>query len=94
MNARVEQALRSLNTGRREDVERALDTLQGIVYGFGMKVCGVREDAEDDVGCARREYRHFRAGKKRGNPRWQAGVPRLLVFGVNPQSRRYTSLEV
>ena len=28
-------------------MERALETLQGIVYGFGMKVCGTPEDAED-----------------------------------------------
>ena len=47
MNARVEQALTSLKSGKPEDVERALETLQEIVYGFGMKVCGVREDAED-----------------------------------------------
>jgi len=47
MNARVEQALASLNSGKAEEVERALETLQEIVYGFGMKVCGVREDAED-----------------------------------------------
>jgi RNA polymerase sigma-70 factor (ECF subfamily) len=47
MNARVEQALTSLKSGKPEDVERALGTLQETVYGFGMKVCGVREDAED-----------------------------------------------
>jgi len=47
MNARVEQALESLRSGKPGDVERALATLQETVYGFGMKVCGVREDAED-----------------------------------------------
>jgi len=47
MNARVEQALTRLKSGKPEDVERALETLQEIVYGFGMKLCGVREDAED-----------------------------------------------
>jgi RNA polymerase sigma-70 factor (ECF subfamily) len=47
MNARVEQALTSLKSGKPEDVERALEVLQEIAYGFGMKVCGVREDAED-----------------------------------------------
>jgi RNA polymerase sigma-70 factor (ECF subfamily) len=47
MNARVEQALACLKSGRPEDVDRALETLQEIVYGFGMKVCGVPEDAED-----------------------------------------------
>ena len=47
MNRQVEQALENLKSGRPEDVERALETLQETVYGFGMKVCGVREDAED-----------------------------------------------
>jgi RNA polymerase sigma-70 factor (ECF subfamily) len=47
MNSHVEQALASLKSGNPEDVERALETLQEVVYGFGMKVCGVREDAED-----------------------------------------------
>jgi DNA-directed RNA polymerase specialized sigma24 family protein len=47
MKARVEEALRSLKAGKPQDVERALATLQEVVYGFGMKVCGVREDAED-----------------------------------------------
>ena len=47
MNSQVEQALTSLKSGKLEDVEQALETLQEVVYGFGMKVCGVREDAED-----------------------------------------------
>jgi RNA polymerase sigma-70 factor (ECF subfamily) len=47
MIARVEQALERLKSGKPQDVERALETLQEIVYGFGMRVCGVREDAED-----------------------------------------------
>jgi RNA polymerase sigma-70 factor, ECF subfamily len=47
MNTRVEEALKGLRSGKPRDVERALETLQRIVYGFGMKVCGVREDAED-----------------------------------------------
>lgn len=47
MNTRVEEALKGLRSGKPHDVERALETLQKIVYGFGMKVCGVREDAED-----------------------------------------------
>ncbi|MGO8733145.1 MAG: RNA polymerase sigma factor [Terriglobia bacterium] len=47
MNSQVEQALASLKSGNPEDVERALKTLREVVYGFGMKVCGVREDAED-----------------------------------------------
>src|ERR1039458_7894768 len=47
MNLHVEQALVDLKSGKPEEVERALETLQGIVYGFGMKVCGTPEDAED-----------------------------------------------
>lgn len=47
MNAQIEQALEILKTGSREDAERALETLQGVVYGFGMKVCGRHEDAQD-----------------------------------------------
>jgi RNA polymerase sigma-70 factor, ECF subfamily len=47
MNSQVEQALTSLQSGNPDEVERALETLQGIVYGFGMKVCGKPEDAED-----------------------------------------------
>jgi len=47
MNTRVEEALKGLRSAKPHDVERALETLQKIVYGFGMKVCGVREDAED-----------------------------------------------
>lgn len=47
MNAQVEEALRTLKSGNRQDVERALETLQEVVYGFGMKVCGSHEDAQD-----------------------------------------------
>jgi RNA polymerase sigma-70 factor, ECF subfamily len=47
MNSQVEQALTGLRSGNPDDVEQALETLQGIVYGFGMKVCGTPEDAED-----------------------------------------------
>jgi RNA polymerase sigma-70 factor (ECF subfamily) len=47
MNTRVEEALQSLKSGKPGDVERALKTLQETVYGFGMRVCGVPEDAED-----------------------------------------------
>ena len=47
MNARIEEALKSLRSGNREDAERAIETLQGVVYGFGMKVCGSHEDAQD-----------------------------------------------
>jgi RNA polymerase sigma-70 factor, ECF subfamily len=47
MNLQVERALVDLKSGKPEEVERALETLQGVVYGFGMKVCGTPEDAED-----------------------------------------------
>jgi RNA polymerase sigma-70 factor (ECF subfamily) len=47
VNAQIEEALENLKSGNRQDAERALETLQGVVYGFGMKVCGTREDAQD-----------------------------------------------
>jgi len=47
VNTQIEQALKSLQTGSRQDAERAIETLQGVVYGFGMKVCGSHEDAQD-----------------------------------------------
>ena len=47
VNTQIEQALEILQSGNRQDAERALETLQGVVYGFGMKVCGSHEDAQD-----------------------------------------------
>jgi len=47
VNTQIEQALEILRSGNHQDVERALETLQGVVYGFGMKVCGSPEDAQD-----------------------------------------------
>jgi len=47
LNPQVEAALEILKSGNHEASERALETLQGVVYGFGMKVCGTHEDAED-----------------------------------------------
>ena len=47
MNNQIEQALEILKSGNRQEAERALETLQGVVYGFGMKVCGSHEDAQD-----------------------------------------------
>jgi RNA polymerase sigma-70 factor (ECF subfamily) len=47
VNAQIEEALQILKSGNRQDAERALETLQGVVYGFGMKVCGRHEDAQD-----------------------------------------------
>ena len=47
VNTQVEEALKILKSGNHDDAERALETLQGVVYGFGMKVCGSHEDAQD-----------------------------------------------
>jgi len=47
VNTQIEQALKILQSGNRQDFERALETLQVVVYGFGMKVCGSHEDAQD-----------------------------------------------
>ncbi len=47
MNHQVEQALEILKSGDPRGFEQALASLQSAVYGFGMKVCGNREDAED-----------------------------------------------
>jgi len=47
VNAQIEQAIEILRSGSPRDVEHALETLQGVVYGFGMKVCGSHEDAQD-----------------------------------------------
>ena len=47
MKAQIEEALEILKSGNRQDIEQALETLQGVVYGFGMKVCGSHEDAQD-----------------------------------------------
>jgi RNA polymerase sigma-70 factor, ECF subfamily len=47
VNTQVEEALKILKSGNQDDAELALETLQGVVYGFGMKVCGSHEDAQD-----------------------------------------------
>ena len=47
VKAQVEEALEILKSGNRQELDRALATLQGVVYGFGMKVCGSHEDAQD-----------------------------------------------
>src|SRR5208283_3599463 len=47
VNSQIEQAIEILKSGNHQDAERALATLQGVVYGFGMKVCGSHEDAQD-----------------------------------------------
>ncbi len=47
MNSQIEAALNTLKSGNPQEIERAIETLQGVVYGFGMKFCGSREDAED-----------------------------------------------
>jgi RNA polymerase sigma-70 factor (ECF subfamily) len=47
MNAQVQQALEILQSGDPQALDRAIESLQGAVYAFGMKVCGHPEDAED-----------------------------------------------
>jgi RNA polymerase sigma-70 factor (ECF subfamily) len=47
MNTQVQRALEILRSGDARAFDRALESLQAAVYGFGMKVCGNREDAED-----------------------------------------------
>ena len=47
MNAQVEQALEILRGGDPQALYRAIESLQGAVYSFGMKVCGNPHDAED-----------------------------------------------
>jgi RNA polymerase sigma-70 factor (ECF subfamily) len=47
LNAQIQEALKILQSGNQQDGDRALKTLQGVVYGFGMKVCGSHEDAQD-----------------------------------------------
>ncbi len=47
MNRQIEAALNTLKSGSPQEIERAIETLQGVVYGFGMKFCGSHEDAED-----------------------------------------------
>jgi RNA polymerase sigma-70 factor (ECF subfamily) len=47
VNSQIEEALKILKSGNPQEAERALETLQGVVYGFGMKFCGSHEDAQD-----------------------------------------------
>ncbi|HUO61238.1 MAG TPA: sigma-70 family RNA polymerase sigma factor [Candidatus Acidoferrales bacterium] len=49
MRPELEQAASLLRTGKRDDLERALQLLQRTVYAFSMKVCGHPEDAEDTM---------------------------------------------
>jgi RNA polymerase sigma-70 factor, ECF subfamily len=44
---RLDRALNWLQSGELSSVERAIDVLQGLVFSFGMKVCGDPADAED-----------------------------------------------
>ena len=47
VNARIEQAIKHLQSGGASAVEEALEHLTTSAYAFAMRVCGNREDAED-----------------------------------------------
>lgn len=47
VNARIEQAIKRLQSGDAMAVEEALEDLTTSAYTFAMRVCGNREDAED-----------------------------------------------
>jgi RNA polymerase sigma-70 factor (ECF subfamily) len=47
VNTQIQDALKISKSGNRQDIDKALESLQGIVYGFGIKVCGSHEDAQD-----------------------------------------------
>jgi RNA polymerase sigma-70 factor (ECF subfamily) len=47
VNARIEQAVKRLQSGGATAVEEALEDLTTSAYSFAMRVCGNREDAED-----------------------------------------------
>lgn len=49
MRARLKEALALLRSGDSERIGEALRILQGTVFAFSMKVCGHREDAEDNM---------------------------------------------
>lgn len=49
MRQQVEQAVELLRSEHPDALERAVALLQNTVYSFSMKVCGHREDAEDNM---------------------------------------------
>ena len=49
MRADLSEVVTLLRSSNPESVERAIQLLQRTVYAFSMKVCGHREDAEDNM---------------------------------------------
>jgi RNA polymerase sigma-70 factor (ECF subfamily) len=49
MRSEIEQAILLLRRGNDEALEQALALLQNTVFSFSMKVCGQRQDAEDNM---------------------------------------------
>ena len=49
VRSEIEQAVRLLQSGEPEAVEKALALLQETVFSFSMRVCQQREDAEDTM---------------------------------------------
>ena len=49
MRSDINQALSLLRRGDENSLEKAIATLQQVVFAFGMRVCGHREDAEDTM---------------------------------------------
>ena len=49
MRSDIEQAITLLKRGDKRALESALSLLQQVVFAFGMRVCGQREDAEDTM---------------------------------------------
>ncbi|HEY4979381.1 MAG TPA: sigma-70 family RNA polymerase sigma factor [Candidatus Acidoferrum sp.] len=49
MRKEIEQAVALLEKKDARAMEQALELLQGTVFSFSMKVCGQREDAEDNM---------------------------------------------
>ncbi len=49
MRREIEEAVALLEKNEPQALEQALGLLQSTVYSFSMKVCGLREDAEDTM---------------------------------------------
>lgn len=49
MRSEIEEAVILLKQGDENALEKAIAILQQVVFAFGMRVCGQREDAEDTM---------------------------------------------